>query len=198
MSQLRNLLAGTLALSLVSGCAGPPAPEDHHFRLVPETPAALSAPVLDGPLRVKRFTADGLLAQRPLVYAKSSSPQALQQYNYHFWADVPTVMVQELVVRALRDARVSAQVTTPAHGVDADYELVGRIDRLEHVLGESPSVSVALEFGIVHPGRRELVWLRSYVVERPVDGPGVAAAVNAMSLALSDILSRVVDDLARR
>lgn len=192
-----GIVLSCLVAALLTACAGGgPEPPDHHFRLVAEAPAPLASPALPGNLLVKRFSADGLLAQRPVVYAKAQSPQALYQYNYHFWADAPTVMLQELVARVLRKARVAEQVTTPAHGVTSTHVLVGRIERFEHLVGDAPAVVVALELGVFHSQRRELVWLRSYAEELPVGAPGVGPAVMVMNDALSRILSRFVSDLA--
>jgi len=195
---LPGIVLFSLTMWLLAGCAVGPEPVDHHFRLIAEPPAALSAPALPGTLMVKRFSADGLLGQRPVVFAKATSPQTLHQYNYHFWADAPTVMLQELVAKVLRSAGVADQVTTPAHGGGAEHVLVGRIERLEHLVGETPAVIVALELGVYHGARRELVWLRSYVDQRPVGAAGVAAAASAMSDATSRILSRFLKDLAVR
>ena len=98
MARSTALLAIPLAL-LLAACGSAPTPVDHHFRLIAASPDRLGAPVLDGALLVKRFSADGLLAQRPVVYAKRTTPQALYQYNYNFWVDTPTVMLQELTAR---------------------------------------------------------------------------------------------------
>lgn len=195
---LRSLLAA-VATAALGGCAGGEVePPDRHYRLLIDTPPALEMPALPGVLLVKRFTADGLIAQRAVVYARAPSPGALFQYNYHFWAETPTVMLQELVARALRAARVAQQVTTPAHGVTSSHVLVGRIERLEHLLGDAPAVAVALELAVFDGERRELVWLARYAEELPVGAPGVGPAVRVAGVALSRILARFVADLAAR
>ena len=96
-----------IALTL-AGCAEVAVVPDRHYRLLHDAPSAQPAePALDGTLLVKRFRADGVLAQRPIVWADASSPRELQQYHYHFWNDPPPLLVQELVVDVLRAGRAA-------------------------------------------------------------------------------------------
>jgi len=82
------------------------------------------------------------VGQRPLVYAEAGARHALHQYNYHFWADTPPRMAQELTVDMLRAAQVAEPVVTPEVRIRADYELTGKIKLLEHIRGERSSVIV--------------------------------------------------------
>jgi ABC-type uncharacterized transport system auxiliary subunit len=182
----------------LAGCAQAPAPPDRFYRLLPTAPARLAQPALPGTLVVGRFVADGLLGQRALVYAEASNPGALLQYHYHFWADPPTALLQAVTVDALRAAGVARAVVTPDLGVDADYVLVGRVRRLEHLLGDAPAVVVSLEMSVVGAGGAEPLLIGDYEVSLPAAGPGVDAAVSAMGDAVSQILAEFVAALPRR
>ena len=92
----------------------------------------------------------------------------------------------------------SSQVATPTHGVSSRYVLTGRIDRLEHLVGESPSVAVVLELGVIDEERGELLWLKSYARERAVGSPGIEPAARSLNTAVNEILSELVSDLAAR
>ncbi len=198
--RLHACLAVLLAAAAgLGGCAaGTPAPPDRFLRLSPPAPPALNAPVLDGPVLVKRFTADGVLGQRPLLYSRPGAPGVLQQYNYVYWAESPTVMLQALTVDALRAARVASRVITPQYGADAPYVLVGTLRALEHRQGSAPAVAVAMELGVATRDGQPPLLVGSYDVTEAVDGGGVDAAAAAMGRAVGAILARFVSDLAAR
>lgn len=183
-----------VALLLVA-CAEVPLQEERYFRLDASAPMPLARPALAGTLVVKRFAAEGLLGQRALVYADVDAPQALYQYNYHFWTDAPTAMLQQVTATVLRAAGVAQQVVTPAYGAHADHVLSGRIVRLEHLVGASPMVVVNLELAVLDDSRHELELLRAYRLELPVGAPGVAPAVAVMGDALTQILARFIADI---
>lgn len=183
-----------LAIAL-AGCAQAPVPADRFYRLLPPVARALERPALPGTLVVKRFSADGLLAQRAVVYADSAAPGVLYQYRYHFWADAPTALLQDLTVQALREARVAHEVVRPDLGVDARYILSGRVRRLEHLLGDAPAVVVSLELAITAADQGAPIVLGDHQLSLPLAEPGVDAAVQAISEAVGRILDEFIAGL---
>jgi ABC-type uncharacterized transport system auxiliary subunit len=185
-------------VALLSGCATPGVvPQDSYYRMGdPESVVAASS-TLDGTLVVPRFLADGLLGERNLVYVQENSPQVLRQYNYHFWSESPTRMIQERTVEYLRRARVATTVVTPEFRAPADYQLTGKIRRLEQIRGPTPRVVVSLEFGLYRVRDNRLLHLHTYVQEQDLDGNDVGHAASAVSAALLQILFRLSEDLSR-
>ncbi len=196
---LRRILPLLVALS-VAACAQPPVPTDTFYRLeVPEPPAAGSQ-VFDGVVEVRAFDADGLAAERSLVYSEPGSP-TLRQYNYHFWVESPAVAVQRELADSLRASGLFEQVVTPRFRVSPDLEIQGRIARLEQYLEgpDSARVVVEIELGAQRTGRGlGLVMLESYRVERPAADASPAAAAEAFRAALAEIFDRFRTDLAAR
>ena len=181
----------------LAGCAGSGAPDEHFYRLeVPAVAAANAAakkrPILDGTLVVQRFVADALLSQRPLVFAEGESPRDLKQYNYHLWADPPPRLIQELTADTLRQAGIAPMVVTPELRADAQFELIGKIKRLEHLRGEPGSVKAEIEFGLYRLDSGRLEWVEYLYEERKLTGPGIAHAVNALGEALAAIYGRLI------
>lgn len=196
MRLIRSWTWPLLAIAL-AGCAQAPVPADRFYRLLPPAPRALERPALPGTLLVKRFSADGLLGQRAVVYADVAAPGVLYQYRYHFWADAPNSLLQDLTVQALRAARVAREVVTPELGVDARYVLFGRVRRLEHLLGDSPAVAVSLELGITGADHDVPIVLEDHQITLPLAESGVDAAVQAMSEAVRQILDEFIAGLPR-
>jgi len=195
--RMTRVPAGLLLCLALAGCAQAPVPPDRFYRLLPPAPPALDRPALPGTLLVKRFSADGVLAQRAMVHADAAAPGVLYQYHYHFWADAPTALLQAVTVQALRAARVAREVVTPELGVDARYELVGRVRRLEHLLGDAPAAAVSLELIITSAEREAPLVVGDYQLTLPVADASVDTAVDAMSEAVGRILAQFVSSLPR-
>ncbi|GMQ75864.1 MAG: hypothetical protein BMS9Abin01_1124 [Gammaproteobacteria bacterium] len=186
---------------VLSGCAEPgvPVPSDRFHRLMVGAPTTVyETPRLAGAMEVDRFRATGVLQDRAIVFVVSDSPNVLRQYDYQRWADPPTRMLQMATVDYLREARVADQVVATGLRVDPAYTLIGDIKKLEHVVGNSSSVVVELEFGLRERGSGGLVWAKSYTTSRKVRDDSVAAATRAISEAVEEILTSLSADLARR
>jgi ABC-type uncharacterized transport system auxiliary subunit len=150
---------------------------------------------LDGVLIVRRFLSDGLVGERSVVYSDSDNDNPLFQYHYHHWTESPTRMLQEQLVPYLRRAHVAREVVTPDIQVDAEYEILGKILRLEQLRGDSPRVVVDIEFSLTKTRRPELILLRRYSVEVACADESLVAAVNAFNDAVSQIFAELSDDI---
>ncbi len=185
-------------LVVLSGCATPGVvPQDSYYRMGDPESVAPAKEMLKGILVVPRFLADGLAGERHVIYVHANSPQVLRQYNYHYWSESPTRMIQERTVEYLRRARIADTVVTPEFRAAADYQLTGKIKRLEQIRGSAPRVVVSLEFGLYRVRDNRLLHLETYVQELNIDGDHVGRATSAMSEAVLMILSRLSDDLSR-
>lgn len=193
---MKRYLPIFLSVAMLAGCGQQSkVPQDSFYRLTAPASLAPSATGLDGVLVVSRFLADGLLSERPLVYARPASPEKLQQYNYHFWVESPARMLQELTVDYLRKAAAAPMVVTPELRAAAAYELIGKIKRLEQVRGDDPRAVVSLEFGLYRIKDGSLILLRSYDKSVALNGDDVSAAAAAMSDAVSEVLANLVRDI---
>ena len=194
------LLAGFVTVTgLLGACAQPPVPDDQFYRLQIEAmPAARSQPLLDGVLEVERLLADGITAGRPLVYSVSGNAAQLQEYNYHFWTEPPTIMLQGQLIKYLRAANIAKNVVTPEMRVRSNYILGGKIHRLEKIIGASPKVALEIELGLREAKSEKLVHLNSYRVEVDAASDSIPAAVAALNDALSGIYARFVEELGKK
>lgn len=192
----RQLLLSSLIL--FSGCAPPGVvPQDSFHRISDPESVTRAGAMLDGILVVPRFLANGLVSERPIIYVQANSPQVLKQYNYHFWSESPTRMIQEKTVEYLRRAGIAPMVVTPEFRAAADYQLTGKILRLEQARGASPRVVVSLEFGLYRVRNNRLLHLQTYLQEVALEGDDVGRASSAMGFAVMKILGRLTEDLSR-
>lgn len=193
-----TLLPLVLVLAaVVAGCAQPPLPKDHFYRLRVETPARLSAaPLFQGTLEIGPFAADGLTAGRPIVYSDSRRPHELSEYHYHFWTEPPAVMLRDQLVDYLRAAGVASNVVTPEMRIEPDYVIAARIKRLEQVVGSPPRASIELELGLRRTADDRLLFVGTYGLEVEAGDDTVGATVVAANLALGRIYRKFVLDIS--
>ncbi len=193
--------SGAILCGVLAGCGeqGVAVPSDRYHRLIIGAPTTVyETPRLAGTVEVDRFRAAGILQDRAIIFVEYDNPNVMHQYYYQLWADPPTRMLQEATVDYLRDAQLADLVVTTGLRIDPTYTLIGNIKKLEHVVGNSSSVVVELEFGLREHGNGGLIWIKSYSASRTVTDDTVAGATRAISEAVEEILTSLSADLARR
>ncbi len=194
-------LAACLGLA---GCFGsaPPVPRDHFYRMVapaPPTPEQVEDHIAyKGIMAVNQLTAEGLLRERPVLFSASGRSHEVQQHDYHYWSDPPTRMVQEALISYLRRSGLAETVISQDLRIRPDFEVVGRIKRLERLLGGGPPRVVAeIDLTLLDRTADKLLISRTYTVELPSRDGSVDASVMAFNKALSHILERFLIDARR-
>lgn len=191
----KNSIVSLLAVLVLSACVQPEVPPDRFYRIVPPPPQPLAAPLLRGTLEVDRPAANGLVANRAIVYADSARPNELEAYSYRFWAEPPALMLRDELVRYLRAAGVAEAVVTADMRLDADYVLISRLKRLERVVGADPRVEVEMDISLRDNRRDRLVFQRIYRDSVAPSDDSISAAVDAINAAFADFCARLVTDL---
>ncbi len=188
---MKKLLPVVLLAPLLAGCLGaaPPVPRDHYYRLLVPTPAQNAGAVpLPGIMVVELPQADGLLRERPLLYSESGESYELQQHHYHYWNDAPPRMLQDQMVTYLRRSGVSGQVVTPDMRIRADYQVSGKVRRLERLLGGGPPrVFVEIELALLRLSDEKVLVVETFGVEAPAADESVEAAIVALNRATARV-----------
>ncbi len=131
---MKFLAAALVALILVA-CGNVPGVPDHtYFHMT--TPQALpvsQVQVFNTPIVVNLFAADGLYADRALIYALDPAGSELRQYHYQLWTDPPTRSLQRRLLIELRNAAVAPLVTDELAASQAALRISGSILRFERV-----------------------------------------------------------------
>ncbi len=185
--------------AVVVGCAAPPPPVDHHYRLAVESPTPFETPPLSGRLEVARLRAESIAQGRQIAYRSTDRPNEIGLYAYQHWVDPLPLMIQGALGQALREARVADEVSIPAFRLDRDYVLYGRIVAFEHVVeGATSRGQVEIEFSLVREADESVLLQRTYREEIGAASQGMNDAVHALSLGLSRVIERLTSDLGDR
>ncbi len=191
---MRRLVLASVLASALAGCFGssPPTPRDHYYRILVSRPEARPAgPALAGVVSVKPMDADGLLRERPLLFSASGKSHEVQQHDYHYWTEAPTRMLQAQMVAYLRKSGLARSVVTPDMRIRPDFHVMGRVQRLERLLGGGPPRVVAeLELALIRLSDNRLMVMDTYAAELPARDATVEASILALNQAVADIFGR--------
>lgn len=197
VSRGRTALGAALLL-LLGACATEPVPDYRYFRFAEAAAMTrLPAPALSLPLVVEPFRADGVMGERPILYATRSETVRLAQYHYQLWNDPPPVLVRQRLMDQLAAAGVAPLVTERLSPRVEALRLQGRIEEFQRVRdasGDQVVVSVLLRL------ERDRVGLplieRRFRQQLPADGDGIEAAVRAFGQAVDAIAVELQRELA--
>ncbi len=198
---MRRLVPIFAACWALAGCLGSTetVPPDHYYRITVTKPDQRAAGIaFPGVLSVATFDGDGLLCGRPVLFTTDGREGTLRQHNYHYWVDSPSRLLQGQLASYLRNSALADSVVTPEMRVRADYELVGRIIRLERVLGAGPPrVAVKLALSVVRLSDHKLVTTNTFSAEVNCVDDSVGAAITAMNQAVGEIFNDFVAGTGR-
>jgi uncharacterized lipoprotein YmbA len=199
---LRAAALTLVATLLLGGCSAPdPVPDFRYYRLAaPAAPAPLPAPVLDRPLVVEAFRADGVHGERPILYANDRDSLRISQYHYQLWNDPPPVLAQRHFIAALGAAGVAPQISDRLSPRVEAYRLRATLFRFERVFVERQPVEVVvgLRLRLDRDGTNLPVLEFAEEVRIPVAGRRVEDAAIALSAGLDRIAADLVERLQAR
>jgi ABC-type uncharacterized transport system auxiliary subunit len=173
------MLLGALAVSLASGC-GATRPSKYYQLTVPGDLAPVADPrpypvtLLLGPLR-----ASHLYREDHIVY--SSIGESMGTYEFQRWAQPPTEMIQEILLRQLRTSARYREVDLLRSNARGDFLLLGRLFDFKEVSGNALVARLTVEWELRDMKTASTVWTHYYTHDEPVNGKdmsGVVAALN--------------------
>ncbi len=130
-----RIFIATLLAFVLAGCGTVVGVPDHtYFRMSKaQTLPVSETPVFNTPIVINLFAADGLYADRALVYAIDPTGAELRQYHYQLWTNPPTRALQRRLLIEFRDAGVAPLVTDTLAASQAALRISGTIFRFERV-----------------------------------------------------------------
>jgi ABC-type uncharacterized transport system auxiliary subunit len=197
MRTVGRAFAVGLAL-LLGACVGGSAPADNYYRLELPITSVFPSPLLPGVVEVGRFATEGLTGERSLLYSYRDKPDQVQRYGYQLWVEPPPLLLQNQLIRLLREAHVAPMVVTADLRLSPDFLVEGRLRRFEQIAGALPSVVVEMDLGVVRLHGGTLVLLGNYRTEIRMTGDQPADAVRAYQGAVVELFNRFLADLAQK
>lgn len=173
------ILLGTLAVTLASGC-GATRPSKYYQLTVPGdlVPAADPRPfpvmLLLGPLR-----ASHLYREDHIVY--SSNGESMGTYEFQRWAQPPTEMIQEILLRQLRTSGRYREVDLLRSNARGDFLLLGRLFDFKEISGNALVARLTVEWELRDMKSASTVWTHYYSHDEPVNGKEMSAVVAALN-----------------
>jgi len=182
-----------LSLGILSGC-GATRPSKYYQLTPPSDKIAGPDPApFPVTLLVGRITTSLLYRDDHIVY--TSNGEAMGTYEYQRWAEPPSEMISDVLLRRLQDSDRYEHVYTLRSDTHGDYVLRGRLYDLREIDGKEPAARVAFEFELRDSKTGTTVWSRSYSHDEPVSGKNVTAVVAAMDRNVQTGLSEVMGGL---
>jgi ABC-type uncharacterized transport system auxiliary subunit len=172
-------LVAALSVGLVTGC-GAARPSKYYQLTVPGelAPASDHSPyavtLLLGPLR-----ASHLYREDHIVY--SSSGEQMGTYEYQRWAEPPTEMMEEVLLRELRASGRYRAVDALRSNSRGDYILYGRLYDFKEISGEPLLARLTIDLELRDTKTSSTVWTHFYSHDEPVAGKDIAAVVAALN-----------------
>jgi ABC-type uncharacterized transport system auxiliary subunit len=198
----RSLWWMVLSLCGAVACSAPEAiPDFRYYRLAPAAPVvAQPQPLLDRPLVLADFRADGVHGERPILYANDPDSLKLSQYHYQLWNDPPPVLVQRRFQQILGAAQVAPLVTDRLASRVLTYRLHVAVYRFERVMveGQAAEAVVGLRLRIDADGADLPLLERDELVRVPVSGNSVEDSAVALSAGIDQIAQRLITALKAR
>jgi ABC-type uncharacterized transport system auxiliary subunit len=174
----RFISMAALVAGLLTGC-GAARPSKYYQLTIPgdSAPAAERSPypvtLLLGPLR-----ASHLYREDHIVY--SSSGQNMGTYGYQRWAEPPTEMLVDVLLRDLRASGRYRAVDVLRSNSHGDYILYGRLYDFKEISAAPLMARITVDLELRETKTGSTVWNHFYAHDEPVSGKDISAVVAAL------------------
>ncbi len=167
-----------LAVEFSVGC-GSARPSKYYQLTVPGEQAAAAGPnSYPVSLMIGSLTASHLYREDRIVY--SSDAEQMGAYDSQRWAEPPTEMLEQLLLRQLRASGHYQSVSSLRSGARGDFLLRGHLYDFKEISGKTVIAKVSFELELQDTKTGSTVWTHFYSREEPVNGRDVPAVVAAL------------------
>jgi ABC-type uncharacterized transport system auxiliary subunit len=167
-----------LCISFGAGC-GAARPSKYYQLTVPaDTPPANASDPYHVTLMLAPITSSHLYREDHIVYTDNA--QSMGVYQYQRWAQPPTEMIRDVLLRDLRATDRFQGVYRWGSNVRGDYILRGHLYDFREISGANLVGRVTLELELREARTGATVWTHFYSHDQPVAGKDVAAVVAAL------------------
>lgn len=193
-TSLRRLTSVALAIGLLSGC-GAARPIKYFQLTVPSEAAQVEKADAAFPvtLLVGSLMTSHLYREDRIVYGNGR--EQMGTYEYQRWANSPTEMIEEVLLRRLRASGRYQAVYYQRSSTHGDFALLGRLYDFSELTGSQFSARVTLELEMRDLKTGATVWTHDYTHDEPVVGKDVRAVVVALDRNVQRGVSEILTSL---
>jgi ABC-type uncharacterized transport system auxiliary subunit len=182
-----------LMIGLLSGC-GAARPSNYYQLTVPSDAGAVEkANVVPVTLLLGQLMTSHLYREDRIVYGNGA--ERLGTYEYQRWAEPPTEMIQEVLLRELRSSGRYRAVHYRRSNMQGDFAIRGHLYDFKEVDGGQMSARVTLELEMRDLKSGATVWTHYYTHDEPASGKDVPALVTALDKNVQRGVKEVVESL---
>lgn len=183
----------TLLIGFLTGC-GAARPSKYYQLTVPPNAASVEkADAVPVTLLLGGLMTSHLYREDRIVYG--NGPEQLGTYEFERWAEPPTEMIQEVLLRQLRASGRYRAVHYRRSNMKGDFALRGRLYDFKELTGAQLSARVTLELEMRDLNTGATVWTHYYTHDEPVSGKDVSALVAALDRNVQRAVAEVVSGL---
>ena len=187
------ITALALMVGLLSGC-GAARPSKYYQLTVPaEAGAVEKADAVPVTLLLGQLMTSHLYREDRIVFGNGA--EQLGTYEYQRWAEPPTEMIQEVLLRELRSSGRYRAVHYRRSNMQGDFAIRGRLYDFKEVDGGQISARVTLELEMRDLKNGATVWTHYYTRDEPASGKDVPAVVAALDKNVQRAVKEVVESL---
>src|SRR5713101_4919153 len=187
------ITAAALAVGFLSGC-GAARPSKYYQLTVPADPSAVEkADAVPVTLLLGALMTSHLYREDRIIYGNGS--EQLGAYEYQRWAEPPTEMIQEVLLRELRASGRYRAVHYRRSNMQGDFALRGRLYDFKELNGALMSARLTLELEMRDLKNGATVWTHYYTHDEPVSGKDVPAVVAALDKNVQGGVKEIVESL---
>lgn len=185
--------AAALMIGFLSGC-GAARPSRFYQLTVPSDATSVEkADAVPVTLLLGSLMTSHLYREDRIVYG--NGPEQLGTYEYQRWAEPPTEMIEEVLLRQLRASGRYRAVYYRRSNMQGDFALRGHLYDFKELTGGQMSARVTLELEMRDLKTNATVWTHYYTHDEPVGGKDVPAVVGALDRNVQRGVSEVVASL---
>jgi ABC-type uncharacterized transport system auxiliary subunit len=178
----------------VAGCGGS-RPVKYYVLDAAPAPAVSAAPQIPATVLVARVTASSLYREDRLVYGTGTVQ--LGTYEYERWAEPPSDMLQDVVVKTLRASGNFKSVARISSNLRGEYIVRGQLFALDEVKSPDLSGRFSFQLELFDPKANSMVWSNIYTHDEPVNGKTVADVVEALDRNVKAGVTQLVGEMTQ-
>jgi ABC-type uncharacterized transport system auxiliary subunit len=166
------------AMCLAAGCGAARPSKYYQLTVPPDSAFSANSNALPVTLLIGRITAPSLYREDQIVY--SSRGESMGTYEYEKWAEPPTEMIAEIMLRQFRASGRYHGVYYLRSDIRGDFLLHGHLFDFREVDAGGIVGRVTLELELRDVKSGTVVWTHFYTHDEPVSGKDTSAVVAAL------------------